>query len=94
MFACIFLSCRDTGEGVLFDQEGTKLALCVGAKSFGAGGGERGEGHGVKRAGDRSSRHIGEGNARVDGPWCEELCDTCLKRLRCGHWTLAKEKTL
>ena len=38
VFARVFVSCGGTGEGVLFDQEGTKLALGIGAKSLHARG--------------------------------------------------------
>ena len=39
VFARVVISCGGTGEGVLFDQDGTKLALGIVAKSFGARGG-------------------------------------------------------
>ena len=42
--------------------------------------------------GASSRRNVDEGSARVDVPWCEELCDASLKRLQCGQWTMVKEK--
>ena len=86
------MSCGCAGEGVLFDQEGTELTLGVGAKSSGVQGDERGERPGAKRVGASSSRHVGERSARVNSLWCEEMCDTSLKGLRCGHRTIVKEK--
>ena len=83
------MSCCCAGEG---NQEGTELALCVGAKSSGARGMERGERPGAKRADVGSGRHVGEGSARVNCLWCEEMCDTSLKGFRCGHRTMVKEK--
>ena len=42
--------------------------------------------------GTNSSRNVGEGIARVNGPWCEELSDTSLKSLLHAQQTMVKEE--
>ena len=47
VFAQVFVSCSSAGEKYPLDQEGTELALDVGAKSLGARGCKRSEGPGA-----------------------------------------------
>ena len=53
-----------------------------------------GEGPGEKRAGTSSSRNIGERIARVNDPWCEEMCYASMQSLRRGQWTIVKEEVI